>query len=247
MPGISVFLLPIALGSFLALELEWGYIVLRTFSFTDLETETQTGEIIGLRPCNSWLGLLQMPLKMISYSTCEITVPQIKKGGFEKEPLTHHSFSWPQERLWWRAGQWARLNRQEDSWLCLWVSASPSCPLYTQTEVPELEEDMDTSCFLYEGWWCSHREQCCFIVMLVDAPGAIYSPKTDSSLSYIWNPLCLPNTFSSIILFEPQNIPNASKLSEFFREERWNVRREYTELAPETRAHLKTFTFNLGF
>lgn len=56
-----------------------GYIVLRTFSFTDLETETQRGEIVGPRPCNSLLGLLQMPLKMIPYSTCEITVPQIKK------------------------------------------------------------------------------------------------------------------------------------------------------------------------
>lgn len=30
---------------------------------------------------------------------------------------------------------------------------------------------------------------------------------TNLSLSYIWTPLCLPNTFSSIISFEPQNLP----------------------------------------
>lgn len=34
---------------------------------------------------------------------------------------------------------------------------------------------------------------------------------TNPPLPYRWNPLCLPNTFSSIISFEPQNPPDTSK------------------------------------
>lgn len=59
------------------------------------------------------------------------------------------------------------------------------------------------------------RNNAASLSSLVDAPGAIYSPTTYHSLPHVWNPLHVPSTFSSVISFELQNLPDTSKLSQF--------------------------------